>query len=148
MKKQIWLPGVQMEKTQSLAKVRLAPRQGLGAVAQILSLTTLMHDHGMSAPVRLKDYLVDIRTLTVVLASEAITETKRATLDRVSHQEQLMQIAVEGLRLIRNPRLLGPEYEITGPEEMASLEFLVMMRQGIFPEAKVAYERAVEIIGL
>ena len=75
MKKQIWLPGVQMEKTQSLAKVRLAPRQGLGAVAQILSLTTLMHDHGMSAPVRLKDYLVDIRTLTVVLASEAITET-------------------------------------------------------------------------
>ena len=59
-----------------------------------------------------------------------------------------MQNAVEGLRLVRNPRLLGPEYAITGPEEMASLEFLVMMRQGIFPEAKVAYERAVEIIGL
>lgn len=148
MKKQIWLPGVQMEKAQSLARVRLAPLKGLEAIAQILGLMTLTHDHGMAAPVRLEDYLVDIRTATVVLASEAISDTKLTTLGEMDSRRQLEEIATEGLRLIRNPRLLGPEYEITGPEEMASLEFLVMMRQGIFPEAKVAYERAVEIINL
>lgn len=145
----IWTPMMQTEETRSLAGVRLAPRKGLEAVAQILGLVALIHGHGMSAPIRLEDYLVDIQTVTVVLVGEALTtNTEQMVLDVMGRQRQLIEIAAEGLRLIRSPKLLGPEYAITGPEEMASLEFLLMMRQGIFPTAQAAHERAIEISNL
>lgn len=146
-KMKIWLPTAQADEMKPLARVRLEPHRGLSAIAQILELVGMAHGLGMDLPVKLEDYQINHRTLQVTLSREAVA-CGRYTLGRMSPKRQLVNIASEGLRLVHSPRLLGPEYEINEPRDLATLEFLLMMRQGIFPTIQVAHERALEISNL
>lgn len=146
-KSKIWLPPTHADEMKSLARVKLAPCLGLGVITQILELVSAAHGLGVGLPVELEDYQIDRETLQVTLSEEAVAYGWYA-LSGMGPQRQLINIAGEGLRLIRSPRLLGLQYEIDEPKDLATLEFLLMMRQGIFPTARIAHERAIEISNL
>lgn len=153
--KPIWVPTGRKGNVKSLAAVRLKPREGFVVILQILELVVAAHHYGMVLPVRLEDHQIDEQGLQVALKAQSTILAERYAFDSERHKrgsarqrEQISTMAAEGLRLIRNPKLFGAEYEFADPEEMVMVEFLIMMHQGAFPTADLAYERALQIMKL
>lgn len=149
---EIFLPEEHSVHTKSLAHVRLGLFDGLYVVSQILDFAIEAGRQEIAVPVQLEAYTID-STLRINLAETAIklidgTRDPNSYWLTPSRQlRQLMMLGIEGLRLVRNFRLLGPEYDAE-LDELVILETLVMMRQGVFLTAEMAQERVIEVLSV